>query len=173
MKKCGRCNELKKVSDFYQTKSGPSSYCIACQREYQKEYYKKNKYYQEKLAEYNRQYKKNNKEYLEKRSREYYKKNRDRILEYKRKYRERNKDKISQYNYKSTILESKRKYRERNKDKISKANLEYREKSKKNISDSYVKRLLNKGDLPITPETIEIKRLQIKIYREIHGKNNH
>lgn len=41
-----------------------------------------------------------------------------------------------------------------------------------NINDSYLKSQLKKCDLPITPETIEYKRIQLKLYREIKKQQN-
>lgn len=41
-----------------------------------------------------------------------------------------------------------------------------------NINDSYLKSQLKRCDLPITPETIEYKRIQLKLYREIKNQQN-
>lgn len=79
--------------------------------------------------------------------------------------------------------ESRRKYRAANPEKVrewarkwSAANPEKeREKSRKyreKLTDGYLIYQLKIRNLPITPETIDYKRIQLKLYREIKNQQN-
>jgi len=74
-------------------------------KEYQKEYYLKNK---EKLKEYQKEYELNNKEKIKERQKEYYLKNKEKLKEYNEEYYSNNKEKLKEY---------KKEYRLNNKDK--------------------------------------------------------
>ena len=86
-------------------------------REYNREYYKKNR---EKKKEY---YEKN-RDRIAERNREYYRKNRDKLTEYRRKYQKENREKI---------IEKNREYYEKNREKIIEKNREYYEKNRKKV----------------------------------------
>lgn len=41
-----------------------------------------------------------------------------------------------------------------------------------NLNDNYLRHKLKDNNLPITPETIDYKRIQLKLYREIKNQQN-
>lgn len=80
-----------------------------------------------------------------------------------RKWREANLEKAR---------ESVRKWRAANPEKVREWARKSWHRMADNINDSYLKSQLKKCDLPITPETIEYKRIQLKLYREIKKQQN-
>ena len=56
------------------------------------------------------------------------------------------------------------------------ANLEmyraYDRKKRENLTDGYLMDKLKRCNLPVTPETIDYKRIQLKLYREIKNQQN-
>lgn len=76
-----------------------------------------------------------------------------------RKYRAANPEKCR---------ERSRKYRAANPEKTREYNRKYREE----LSDGYLIGQLKHCNLPATPETIEYKRIQLKLYREIKKQQN-
>lgn len=56
------------------------------------------------------------------------------------------------------------------------ANLEmyraYDRKKRENLTDGYLMDKLKRCNLPVTPETIDYKRIQLKLYREIKKQQN-
>ena len=102
MKKCTKCGVLKDEKEFIDDKGKVVKMCRRC-REYNKEYYERNK---EQIKEYYER----NKEQIK----EYYERNKERKKEYKKEYYERNK-------------ERKKEYYERNKEQIK----EYKRRSAK------------------------------------------
>ena len=64
--------------------------------------------------------------------------------------------------------EQSRKYRAANPEKIREYNRKYREE----LSDGYLIGQLKHCNLPITPETIDYKRIQLKLYQEIKNQQN-
>ena len=56
------------------------------------------------------------------------------------------------------------------------ANLEmyraYDRKKRENLTDGYLMDKLTRCNLPVTPETIDYKRIQLKLYREIKKQQN-
>ena len=80
-----------------------------------------------------------------------------------RKWREANLEKAR---------ESVRKWRESNREKVREWARKSWHRMADNINDSYLKSQLKKCDLPITPETVEYKRIQLKLYREIKKQQN-
>ena len=76
-----------------------------------------------------------------------------------RKYRAANPEKYR---------ERSRKYRAANPEKTREYNRKYREE----LSDGYLIGQLKHCNLPATPETIEYKRIQLKLYREIKKQQN-
>lgn len=61
-----------------------------------------------------------------------------------------------------------RKYRAANPEKTREYNRKYREE----LSDGYLIGQLKHCNLPATPETIDYKRIQLKLYREIKNQQN-
>lgn len=80
-----------------------------------------------------------------------------------RKWRAANSEKRWEYN---------RKWRAANPEKVREWARKSWHRMADNINDSYLKSQLKKCDLPITPETIEYKRIQLKLYREIKKQQN-
>ena len=81
-KRCGRCGEVKPISDFNKCKrksDGLQNYCKDCQKEMYAEWYAHNK---EKIAEYQAEWRNLNKE---------------KFAEYQAQYRQANKDAIAEY----------------------------------------------------------------------------
>ena len=76
-----------------------------------------------------------------------------------RKYRAANPEKCR---------ERSRKYRAANPEKTREYNRKYREE----LSDGYLIGQLKHCNLPATPETIDYKRIQLKLYREIKKQQN-
>lgn len=102
-------------------------------KEYQKEYYEKNK---EKIRKYQKEYRKNNKE----RTKEYYEKNKEKIKEYQKEYRKRNSDKVKKLskkyyeNNKERVNKRHKKYLKDNKDSWNKYQNEYKKQKYKEMS---------------------------------------
>ena len=91
-------------------------------REYQREYYQKNK-------DKRREYEQKNKD----KRREYHQKNKDKRREYQREYHQKNKDKIREYEQKNK--DKRREYEQKNKDKRR----EYYQKNKDKIREYHQK----------------------------------
>ena len=85
--------------------------------------------------------------------------NPEKIREYKRKRYAANPEKVREYN---------RKWCAANPEKV----LEYNRKWREILSDGYLRYKLKQLNLPVTPETIEYKRIQLKLYREIKNQQN-
>ena len=66
------------------------------------------------------------------------------------------------------MREYKRKQYAANPDKMR----EYYRKRREILSDGYLIYQLKKRNLPVTPETIDYKRIQLKLYREIKNQQN-
>ena len=76
-----------------------------------------------------------------------------------RKWRAANPEKVREYN---------RKWCAANPEKVR----EYNRKWREILSDGYLRYKLKQLNLPVTPETIEYKRIQLKLYREIKNQQN-
>ena len=85
--------------------------------------------------------------------------NPEKVLECKRKRYAANPEKV---------LEYKRKRYAANPEKVRERNRKWREI----LSDGYLRYKLKQLNLPVTPETIEYKRIQLKLYREIKNQQN-
>lgn len=66
------------------------------------------------------------------------------------------------------VLERTRKWRVDNPEKVR----ETRRYKREILSDGYLRRQLKQRNLPVTPETIDYKRIQLKLYREIKKQQN-
>lgn len=91
-----------------------------------------------------------------------------------RKWRAANPEKIREYKRKryaanpEKVRERNRKWCAANPEKV----LEYKRKWREILSDGYLRSRLKQRNLPVTPETIEYKRIQLKLYREIKKQQN-
>lgn len=92
-------------------------------------------------------------------SRKWHAANPEKCREQSRKYRAANPEKYR---------ERSRKYRAANPEKTREYNRKYREE----LSDGYLIGQLKHCNLPATPETIDYKRIQLKLYREIKNQQN-
>lgn len=70
------------------------------------------------------------------------------------------------------VREWSRKWRAANPEKARKWCREYGRKKRENLADGYLINQLKRRNLPITPETIDYKRIQLKLYREIKNQQN-
>ena len=99
---CGKCNEVKAVSEFGKCKSkkdGVHTMCKDCRKQYDKQHNKE--YYQQnvdKIRERNAEYYKQNKDKEKERKAEYYQQNTDKLKEYNKQYRKQNAEYWKQYN---------------------------------------------------------------------------
>lgn len=82
------------------------------------------------------------------------------------------KDKTRELGYSYTCKHCRRehacKYRADNHEKVR----ETRRYLREILSDGYLRRQLKRRNLPVTPETIDYKRIQLKLYREIKKQQN-
>ena len=85
--------------------------------------------------------------------------NPEKVLEYKRKRYAANPEKMREYNRKRYAA---------NPEKMR----EYNRKWREILSDGYLRYKLKQLNLPVTPETIDYKRIQLKLYREIKKQQN-
>ena len=85
--------------------------------------------------------------------------NPEKYREQLRKYRAANPEKYRELS---------RKYRAANPEKIREYNRKYREE----LSDGYLIGQLKHCNLPVTPETIDYKRIHLKLYQEIKNQQN-
>lgn len=107
-------------------------------------------------------------------SRKWHAANSEKCREYARKYYAANSEKAREKHrkWRAANLE---KYRA-NASKYYAANLEmyraYDRKKRENLTDGYLMDKLKRCNLPVTPETIDYKRIQLKLYREIKKQQN-
>lgn len=92
-------------------------------------------------------------------ARKYYAANSEKAREKHRKWRAANLEKYREYD---------RKYYAANSEKCR----EYDRKKRENLTDGYLMDQLKRCNLPVTPETIDYKRIQLKLYREIKKQQN-
>ena len=121
---CGKCHEIKEVSEFYEDKAnkyGVRTTCKECMKEHAKEYateyYKKNI---DKIKEQKTKYYKKNIDKIKERRTKYYEQNADKIKEYRVEYRKQNANKIKeqQAEYYKQNVDKFAEYRKQNADKI-------------------------------------------------------
>lgn len=92
-------------------------------------------------------------------SRKWHAANFEKAREKHRKWRAANLEKCREYD---------RKYYAANSEKCR----EYDRKKRENLTDGYLMDKLKRCNLPVTPETIDYKRIQLKLYREIKKQQN-
>ena len=138
---CGKCHEIKKVSEFYKSKSakdGVNTTCKECNDKRCAEYYKQNV---DKIKEQQTEYRKQNADKIKEQQVEYYKQNVDKIKEQKAEYYKQNADKKKEYNseyYKQNadkIKEQRAEYYKQNADKIKERKAEYRKQNADKIKE--------------------------------------
>ena len=156
---CRKCGQEKPLSEFVKDKTcalGYSHTCKQCNAERNRKWRAANP---EKVLEYNRKWRAANPEKVLEYNRKWCAANPEKVLEYKRKRYAANPEKVREY---------KRKRYAANPEKV----LEYNRKWREILSDGYLRYKLKQLNLPVTPETIEYKRIQLKLYREIKKQQN-
>ena len=156
---CRKCGQEKPLSEFVKDKTcalGYSHTCKQCNAERNRKWRAANP---EKIREYKRKRYAANPEKIREYNRKRYAANPEKVLEYNRKRYAANPEKVREY---------KRKWCAANPEKV----LEYNRKWREILSDGYLRYKLKQLNLPVTPETIEYKRIQLKLYREIKKQQN-
>ena len=156
---CRKCGQEKPLSEFVKDKTcalGYSHTCKQCNAERNRKWRAANP---EKVLECKRKRYAANPEKVREYNRKWCAANPEKVLEYKRKRYAANPEKVREY---------KRKRYAANPEKV----LEYNRKWREILSDGYLRYKLKQLNLPVTPETIEYKRIQLKLYREIKKQQN-
>ena len=141
---CRKCGQEKPLSEFVKDKTCALGYSHTCKQC---------------NAERNRKWRAANPEKVLEYKRKRYAANPEKAREYKRKRYAANPEKVRERN---------RKWCAANPEKV----LEYKRKWREILSDGYLRSRLKQRNLPVTPETIEYKRIQLKLYREIKKQQN-
>ena len=141
---CRKCGQEKPLSEFVKDKTCALGHRHTCKQCEQERYRKWRAANSEKRWEYNRKW---------------HAANPEKIREYNRKWRAANPEKIREIRHK---------WREANTEKF----LEMKRKYREELTDSYLIGKLKRLNLPVTPETIDYKRIQLKLYREIKKQQN-
>ena len=145
MKRCKKCKEEKKKSEYYKhcaSKDGLRSSCKLC------------------LSVQKKKYRENNKEKVLARNRKYRENNREKIFTKRKQYRENNKEKISN---------KQKQYHEKNREKILAINRKYRENNKEKVL-AY-KRKYNKRKMATCPMFRVVHCLRERLRAALRGKN--
>lgn len=156
---CRKCGQEKPLEEFGKDKTrelGYSYTCKHCKREHACKYRADN---HEKVLERTRKWRVDNPEKVREYDRKYRADNHEKILEYGRKHYAENSERYKKYS---------RKWQAANPEKVR----ETRRYKREILSDGYLRRQLKQRNLPVTPETIDYKRIQLKLYREIKKQQN-
>lgn len=156
---CRKCGQEKPLEEFVKDKTrelGYSYTCKHCRREHACKYRADN---HEKVLERTRKWRVDNPEKVREYDRKYRADNHEKILEYGRKHYAENSERYNKYS---------RKWQAANPEKVR----ETRRYRREILSDGYLRRQLKQRNLPVTPETIDYKRIQLKLYREIKKQQN-
>lgn len=156
---CRKCGQEKPLEEFVKDKTrelGYSYTCKHCKRELACKYRADN---HEKVLERTRKWRVDNPEKVREYDRKYRADNHEKILEYGRKHYAENSERYKKYS---------RKWQAANPEKVR----ETRRYKREILSDGYLRRQLKQRNLPVTPETIDYKRIQLKLYREIKNQQN-
>lgn len=141
---CRKCGQEKPLSEFARDKSCALGYRHTCKQCHREQ------------------------------CRKYYAANAEKVREQRRKYSAANPEKVRKWKRKwyaanaKKELERQRKWRAVNPEKV-------RERQRKwceILSNWYLRNQLKQRNLPITPEMIDYKRIQLKLYREIKNQQN-
>lgn len=141
---CRKCGQEKPLEEFAKNKECVLGHSHICKQCKAEQSRKWHASNFEKARENNRKWHAANPEKCREQFRKYYAANPEKYREQFRKYRAANPEKTREYN---------RKYREE-------------------LSDGYLIGQLKHCNLPATPETIDYKRIQLKLYREIKKQQN-
>lgn len=136
---CRKCGQEKPLEEFAKNKGCVLGRTHTCKQCEAERYRKWHAANPEKRWEYNRKWRAANPE---------------KIREIRHKWREANTEKER---------ERYRKWYAANTEKL----LEMKRKYREELTDSYLIGKLKRLNLPVTPETIDYKRIQLKLYREI------
>lgn len=156
---CRKCGQEKPLEEFVKDKTrelGYSYTCKHCRREHACKYRADN---HEKVLERTRKWRVDNPEKVREYDRKYRADNHEKILEYGRKHYAENSERYKKYS---------RKWQAANPEKVR----ETRRYKREILSDGYLRRQLKQRNLPVTPETIDYKRIQLKLYRGIKKQQN-
>jgi hypothetical protein len=171
---CRKCGQEKPLEEFVKNKTsalGRKHICKQCEQERYRKWRAANS---EKRWEYNRKWHAANPEKRWEYNRKWRAANPEKIREIRHKWREANTEKeregVRKYRAANheKVREWVRKYRAANPEKEREKIRKYREK----LTDGYLIYLLKKHNLPIIPEIIDYKRIQLKLYREIKNQQN-
>ena len=160
---CRKCGQEKPLSEFAKDKTrtlGHSYICKQCKYEQSRNWRAANP---EKVREWSRKWRAANPEKVRTKKRKWREANLEKVREYDRKRYAANPEKVR---------ERSRKWREANPEKARKWCREYGRKKRENLADGYLINQLKRRNLPVTPETIDYKRIQLKLYREIKNQQN-
>ena len=172
---CRKCGQEKPLEEFVKNKNlalGYSYICKQCKAEQSRKRYAANP---EKVLERNRKWRAANPEKERERKRKWRAANLEKVLERNRKWRAANLEKVLERNRKwraanlEKVRECKRKRYAANPEKV-RERLRYKREI---LYDGYLRDQLKQLNLPVTPETIDYKRIQLKLYREIKNQQTH
>ena len=141
---CRKCGQEKPLEEFAKNKECVLGHSHICKQC---------------KAEQSRKWHAANSEKCREYARKYYAANSEKAREKHRKWRAANLEKYREYD---------RKYYAANSEKCR----EYDRKKRENLTDGYLMDKLKRCNLPVTPETIDYKRIQLKLYREIKKQQN-
>lgn len=156
---CRKCGQEKPLSEFVKDKTCALGHRHTCKQCEQERYRKWRAANSEERWEYNRKW---------------HAANPEKIREYNRKWRAANPEKIREIRHKWREANTEkergrcRKWYAANTEKF----LEMKRKYREELTDSYLIGKLKRLNLPVTPETIDYKRIQLKLYREIKKQQN-
>jgi len=156
---CRKCGQEKPLEEFVKDKTSALGHRHTCKQCEQERYRKWRAANSEKRWEYNRKWHAANPEKRWEYNRKWRAANPEKIREIRHKWREANTEKER---------ERCRKWYAANPEKVR----EIRRYKREILSDGYLRRQLKQRNLPVTPETIDYKRIQLKLYREIKNQQN-
>jgi hypothetical protein len=163
---CCECANIKNINYYRKKMLENPKYGAERKRIYNK----KNK---DKVRKWRKNFRENNPEKVKKWHAEWRKKNRDKLREYYRNWEKNNPEKSKKYyeNNEEKIKLWKKKHYQENRSNILKCNRELQKSHRDNLDDVYIKSRL-RGDISIKSkdipqELIELKRIQLKIYRYV------
>lgn len=172
---CRKCGQEKPLEEFAKNKTsalGRKHICKQCNTELVLKWRAANP---ERVRENDRKRRAANPEKYREQYRNRYLANPEKILRRNRKWQAENAEKRREYCRKwraanlEKVRESNRKWSAANPEKVR----EFGRKRREELHDSHLRSHLKKCGLPITPETIDYKRIQLKLYREIKKQQTH
>ena len=141
---CRKCGQEKPLEEFAKNKECVLGHSHICKQC---------------KAEQSRKWHAANFEKARENNRKWHAANFEKAREKHRKWRAANLEKCREYD---------RKYYAANSEKCR----AYDRKKRENLTDGYLMDKLKRCNLPVTPETIDYKRIQLKLYREIKKQQN-